>query len=177
MTKVPARKPIFVGCEGASERSYVTFLKRLAKDAGLHVHLETRDLGGGDAKSALERARTEFKEYCKVTGRKTPGYVLLDTDRTGGQREAIEASAQKDGLTIIWQDPCHEALLLRHFDGEEHRQPHDCAAAMHLLCQHWPTYQKNIPAVRIPQTLAIGNVRRAAGVTPRLLALLQEINL
>ncbi len=177
MTRIPARRLIFVGCEGGSERSYAAFLKRLADEAGLHVHLETRDLGGGDAKTALDIAVREFKKYCESAGRNTPGYVLLDTDRADGFRDALRATAASAGLTIIWQDPCHEALLLRHFAGEENTQPHDCGAAEKLLLRQWSTYKKPSPAVRTAKVLTLEHVLRAALVTPALRALLDEIRL
>lgn len=44
------RAPIFIGCEGESERGYVAFLGRLVEEAGLAVHLDPVLLqpGGGD---------------------------------------------------------------------------------------------------------------------------------
>jgi hypothetical protein len=41
--------PIFVGCEGQSEVDYVGWLRNLARDRHLPVHLELADLGRGPA--------------------------------------------------------------------------------------------------------------------------------
>lgn len=177
MTRVSVRKQIFVGCEGGSERSYAAFLGQLADAAGLRVYLETRDLGGGDAKTCMGRAISEYKKYRRTAGQQVPGFVLLDRDRVDGHLAAIETAAARYSLAIIWQDPCHEALLLRHFAGEENRQPHNCRAAMQHLLNQWPPYTKNMAAKRIAQTLALDHVRRAATVTPALQSLLDKIRL
>jgi hypothetical protein len=46
--------------------------------------------------------------------------VLLDTDRRGQapQRDMrMVELAQRTRLRLIWQEPCHEAFLLRHLEG------------------------------------------------------------
>jgi len=177
MTIIQPRRPIFVGGEGASERSYCRFLDHLAKEQGLHVHIEAVDLGGGDASICLDRAIRAFGNYRSRAGNTTPGFVLLDTDGSKGSTATLHIVAARHELTIIWQSPCHEALLLRHFAGQENRQPHDCTAAGKLLCNQWSTFTKNTPAIRISKTLGLDHVKRAGSVTPALQELIDEIGL
>ena len=177
MSKVPRRKQIFVGCEGQSERSYVAFLGMLAKDAGLHVHLETRILNGGDAKTCVTKAVSEAVKYRTGNSSKIPAFILVDTDRADGHKSNIVALAKAQQLTVIWQVPCHEALMLRHLAGHENDKPANCNLALASLSTLWKSYAKGLASRQIASVLDQKGVFRAASVTPELQQLLGEIGL
>lgn len=177
------RRPIFVGCEGESERGYVTFLGRLAQQEGLSIQLDPVLLrpGGGDPCDLIELAARKLSEKVRTRGiRYAAKMVLLDNDLIG-QAPARDArgmqSAIQSGLELIWQSPCHEALLLRHLENCNTLRPPTTAIAQDQLRQRWPTYEKGMAASQLIRKLDLAAVRRAALVEPSLAALLQIIGL
>src|SRR5271163_2170925 len=120
---IPQRRRVFLGCEGESERGYGALVNRLLETRRQDVHLDIALLkpGGGDPLALIELAVRRITEGERK--RESPYVhraVLLDADRRGQSpaRDArIPALAATARLRIIWQEPCHEALLLRHLDG------------------------------------------------------------
>jgi hypothetical protein len=177
------RKPIFVGCEGESERGYVAFLNRLARDAGKSVHLDPILLqpGGGDP---LDLVKTAIKKYqAKVRIGRGPykaRLILLDTDKRGltlnRDAQALQL-ADKAGFLLVWQNTCHEALLLRHLTQCQTLRPPSTPTANAQLTQRWPKYEKPMTAGELAEKLDIDAVRRAATVEPELAAFLDIVGL
>jgi hypothetical protein len=50
---------------------------------------------------------------------------------------------------LIWQEPCHEAVLLRHVAGCDQLRPQTSAAAIAELRKCWPDYQKGWRTISI----------------------------
>lgn len=177
------RKPIFVGCEGESERGYIALLGRLAEAEGLAIHLDPVLLkpGGGDPCGLIELAARKLAEKVRARGIQYHAkLVLLDQDLVGkvpgrdarGIQIAVEA-----GLQLIWQSPCHEAVLLRHLEHCQALRPPTTPLAEAQLRQRWPAYEKGMAAAQLAVRLDLASVQRAALVEPALANLLQIIGL
>lgn len=180
---IPQRKPIFVGCEGESERSYIALLGRLAEQNGLAVHLDPIVLqpGGGDSLALIERAAQRLAEKKRKRGSPyNANFVLLDRDRHG-QNQARDARllvvAADSDLRLIWQRPCHEALLLRHLEDCATLRPPSTALALDQLSQSWPEYRKASDSGLLARRLDLPAIARAAEVEPELASLLTTIGL
>lgn len=180
---IPQRRRMFVGCEGESEQGYAALLARLIEEARLAVHLDAVLLqpGGGDPLAIVERAATRVHER---EGRRGDPYdrrfVVLDDDKLGQtpQRDQrIAGVAANAGLHIIWQSPCHEAVLLRHLEGCAQLRPPSTPVAGQQLAARWPGYEKAMPAARLAQRLDYAAIARVAPVEPGFAVLFQEIGL
>lgn len=177
------RRRLFVGCEGESEQGYTALLARLFEEARLAVHLDAVLLqpGGGDPLALVERAAARVAE--REGSRGDPyarRFVLLDRDKIGQtpQRDQrIPGVAAGADLQLIWQRPCHEAMLLRHLEDCAQPQPPTTPIACQQLGARWPGYQKAMPAARLAERLDRAAVERAAAVEPDLAILLKEIGL
>ncbi len=179
----PQRAPIFIGCEGESERSYVAFLGRLAEQAKLAVHLDPVVLqpGGGDPLAIVERAAQRLSERrLKRQTVYTAQFIMLDRDKWG-QTPARDAQvvgvAASAGLSLIWQDPCHEAVLLRHLNACAALRPPTTPAAEAALRQRWPGYSKPMDGAGLSQLLDHAAVLRAVAVEPELALMVEAIGL
>ena len=133
---IPVRRRIFLGCEGESEQGYGALLARLAEEAGLHLALQPVLLrpGGGDPLDLVSLAvdlsqRAEIKR-----GAFAVKAVLLDRDKLGlspARDQRLYPVAAAHGLQLIWQDPAHEAFLLRHLDGCRQLRPQNRTLGSH----------------------------------------------
>lgn len=175
---IPQKQRIFVGCEGQSEQSYVRLLSEYAT-ADVYLDAVVLQPGGGDARALLEKAGSKCRERQKLYGQYGAGFLLLDTDKLGNNSVPdLERKALKIGMTLIWQKPSHEAFLLRHFPGCQHRQPADSASALQALRRQFATYDKGIPARQLQSRISLDMVRQAAVVTAgfdRLLAFIAPL--
>jgi hypothetical protein len=179
----PQRKRLFVGCEGESERGYAALLQRYAETDGALVHIDPVLLqpGGGDPCALVERALALLAQRERRHGDAYAArFVLLDTDKLGQspQRDArARQLAGREGITLIWQEPCHEALLLRHLEHCANLRPATTPLALQQLAQRWPVYEKGMAAVRLAERINMAGVRRAAQGDDGLAALLAAIGL
>ncbi|HEX8387964.1 MAG TPA: RloB domain-containing protein [Sphingomonas sp.] len=179
---LPQRRRLFVGCEGESEQGYVALLARLAEAARLGVHLDAVLLqpGGGDPLALVERAAAYAVQRSLRRGNYECRFVLLDRDKHGQTPERdsrIAAIAESARLHLIWQQPCHEALLLRHLEGCSQLRPPTTPIAIEQLRQRWAGYEKATPAARLADRLDRPALARAAQVEPDLAVLLTTIGL
>ena len=178
----PQRVPIFVGCEGESERGYVAFLGRLAEQAGLAVHLDPLVLqpGGGDPLAIVELAVKRLSQGRRKQTVYAAHFVMLDRDKWG-QAPARDAQvagvAARAGLSLIWQDPCHEAVLLRHLEACGALRPQTTALAEAALTQRWPAYLKPMDGAALAKRLDHAALLRAIDVEPELGLLINMIGL
>ena len=176
---IERRARIFVGCEGESEQAYGVFLQRLADNAGLKVHIVTKNLQpAGDPLALAEKATHFFDKE----NRKAPFLgkaIMLDADRlsepSNRGHQALEL-LKRERFATIWQRPDHEGLLLRHFAGHEHDDP-PRGMSMPPLQSLWPGYHKNMAAADLQRQLTLEHVKRAARVTTELMSLLAMIGL
>lgn len=179
----PQRAAIFIGCEGESERGYIAFLGRLVEEASLAVHLDPVLLqpGGGDPLAIVERGirrLAERKRKRQIAYQAQ--FVVLDRDKWGlvPARDAqIAAIAARAGLALVWQAPCHEAMLLRHLDHCAALRPPSTPLAETQIAQRWPGYEKPMDAADLAQRLDRAAVHRAAAVEPDLARLVAAIGL
>ncbi|WP_439532727.1 RloB domain-containing protein [Polymorphobacter sp.] len=178
----PQRVPIFIGCEGESERGYVAFLSRLVEEAGLAVHLDPVVLqpGGGDPLAIVERARKRLSEGRRKQTAYAAKFVMLDRDKLGQApaRDAqVAAVAAGAGLSLIWQDPCHEAMLLRHLEACATLRPRTTPLAESALIQRWPAYSKPMDGAGLSRRLDHAALLRAIAVEPELALMVKAIGL
>lgn len=183
----PVRRRIFLGCEGKSEEGYGTLLQDLARSFGhdLPLSIEIRAIkpGAGDPIQLVEQAARLIHRIDQKKATKQDRFearaVLLDADRildrpVDGQR--IEALARRSAIRLIWQNPNHEAFLLRHLPGHETDHP-PADRAEQALKAVWPDYRKGMPALRLAERLGPEEVLRAAGAHDGLAKFLDDIGL
>ena len=136
------RLRVFLGCEGQSEQGYGKRLEALLNEPRKRFHFDTALLqpGAGDAsvliRVALAKMRREEARYGAYDHRA----ILLDSDtRDVAPDRMIHAIAEagQGGVLLIWQDPCHEALLLRHFEGNQTKRPRTARQANAALLRIW----------------------------------------
>lgn len=180
-TRIPQRRRVFLGCEGESERGYGALIRRLLENRRRDVHLHVVLLrpGGGDPLALIELARKRIIEGERKSD--TPyahRAVLIDHDRLGQAptRDAqITPIVQAARIRIIWQRPCHEALLLRHIDGCQQLQPPTSVQALTALRQRCPGYAKGMPALRLAEWINDAAIERARQVEAELNGFLADI--
>lgn len=177
---IPQRRPIFVGCEGESEQGYATLLQDLAHEAGLQVHLKIEVLRGGDPLARIEQAKVKLAQFRKTRGVITDKFVMLDTDQLSLDPDrAIRAKrlADAEGIRIIWQEPCFEAFLLRHFNGCVMRRPPTNIATQEAILNEWPQYKKAMSRAELARKINLDSVVRAAVVERDLMDMIRCIGL
>jgi hypothetical protein len=176
------RAPVFLGCEGDSEQAYGQLLNDLIKEAGKAFHIEVVNLnpGAGDPAARVRRAIQEIARREQRRSEFRFKAILMDIDQVHNDPERrlnAEGLAREQGLEIIWQEPCHEAFLLRHLEGFAQRRPPTSALALRVLRSTWPEYQKPMTKMRLARKIALEAVHRAAAVEPTLSSFLHHIAL
>jgi hypothetical protein len=177
---IPQRKPIFVGCEGESEQGYARFLQDLAREANLHVYLKIEILKAGDPLARIELAVSKLDRLRRTNGSFAYKFVFLDTDQllqSPDRAARARQLAQNHNIKIIWQQPCFEAVLLRHFVGRNTVMPPDSTTAQSALLREWPEYCKPLSRLELTRKLNREAVMRAAQVENELMTLLRCIGL
>jgi hypothetical protein len=167
--QIAARHRFFLGCEGESEQSYGRLLQQIADEEipHLHIHLDIQVFQGGDPLAIVTAAYRTAHQLAKNHGRFRARAVLLDTDRRGQNPERdreMERLVQREALVLVWQDPCHEALLLRHLESCQSLRPANSAAARIALSRQWPEYRKATAARQLALRIGLPQIQAAAGV-------------
>lgn len=177
---IPQRRPIFVGCEGESERGYAGLLQDLAAELGLRVHLNIEVLKEGDPLARIELAVRKLAHLKRKRGTFDHKFVLLDTDQlvlSPDRARRARALAALHEITVVWQQPCFEAVLLRHLGGKEAFRPPDNPTTQAAMAQAWPQYRKPMSRLELARKIDLDAVVRAANVEPELKTLLDCIGL
>lgn len=177
---IPQRKPIFIGCEGESEQGYAGFLQDLIHETELYVHLNVEVLKAGDPLSRIELAVNKLAQLHKTRGSFPDRFVFLDTDQLALSPDRAERARQlasANNIRVIWQEPCFEAVLLRHFEGRTTHRPPTNQVTQTAILQVWPEYQKPMSRSDLAQKIDRQAVTRAAGVEANLMALLMCVGL
>lgn len=179
----PEKKRFFLGCEGQSEVAYARLLNEFAGQTCASAYLDIRSLFPG-AGAPLARIQLAVKALGQpVQKRRVPyagRFILLDRDQIQDDRRMVEDAeylAGEHGIKLIWQEPCHEALLLRHLSGHASDRPPTCRSADGRLKAVWPEYEKPMSAPGLSQWIDRAGLCRAAAVEPRLQEFLDEIGL
>ena len=180
--RIQLRKRIYLGCEGQSEQSYGARLGQIADAAGLHLYFDSDVLqpGGGDPLALVQLAIRRIREKEARRGVFAFRAILLDCDKVGAKPERdaqIRQLSSRNRLHLIWQDPCHDAFLLRHLEGQQTARPITSDLAEQALKGVWAEYQKAMPAVRLAIRIDLHAVRRASSVEAALAAFLDQIGL
>jgi hypothetical protein len=177
--RIPPRRPIFLGCEGASEFGYSALLGRLARDIGnMHIHIYSEILqpGAGDPLALVQRAAERISD---IERRRVPfaiTAVLLDH---GNPQKNVAAArhAKQNGIDhLIWQEPDHEALLLRHLPGCQSRRP-PRGTSLGALQREWPGYEKGMSAQALAMRVNLDCVKAACIVENNLRSFLTHLGL
>lgn len=179
---IEQRRPVYVGCEGASEAGYAGLLQDLIRDAGVPVHLHIDELGPGtgDPLSRIEMAVLRLKQLERKRSAPRDRFALLDSDQAERDPQRAERAirlAAEYGITIVWQHPCFEALLLRHLEGKAGNRPPDTPGAIRALQREWAGYAKGTKRADLAHRIDYAAVVRAAVVEPDLAVLLRCIRL
>lgn len=179
---IEPKKPVFFGCEGDSEVAYGQVINDLLRSRNLPVYLHVESLapGAGDPLARVQRAFQRIAERERKRGKLQLKAILMDSDQTGAEPERARRAnrlAAQHNITIIWQDPCHEALLLRHMPGCSDRKPLTCRIAQQELKRSWPEYEKPMSRARLAKRINLDTIRQAAGVVPELRAFMEDIGL
>jgi len=179
---IAPRRPIFVGCEGESEIGYVGLLQDLLNAARIAVHLiaEGLGLGAGDPLSRIEMAVRKIEHLRRTRTAPAARFVFLDYDQVPQDTHRADTArrlARSHAITIIWQQPCFEAVILRHLPHCAARRPPDSAEANRALRREWPDYEKPMTRMELARRLDLAAVVRAAQVEDGLRAFLDCISL
>ncbi len=173
----PRKKPVFLAGEGLSERGYGRWLNRLAADTGVPVAIRAEALRGGDPLDLVEQAIDRLRTVERQRGSYRARGLILDGDLRGQSIErdaqAIQL-AQNKRIRLIWQEPLHEAFLLRHFVGYENHRPPDQASAERLLRRVWPDFTKGLDGGDYGRVLTAEHLAVARTVEPDLDAFLRD---
>ena len=178
---IPQRRRVYLGGEGESERGYGALVGRLleSRRRDVHLHVDLLRPGGGDPLALVELARRRIAEgERKSESPYVHRAVLIDADRLGQSplRDAqVSLIAQGARIQIIWQSPCHEALLLRHLEGCQQLRPPTSPLALAELQQRWPEYVKGMPALRPSDRIDHAALQRVLEVEAELAAFLANI--
>ncbi len=179
---IPQRRPIYVGCEGASEVGYASFLQDLIRDSNLPVHLIIEELGpgAGDPLARINKAVQRLSVLRRTRTTPRERFALLDHDQAerdlNRANQALRIASDND-ITIIWQIPCFEAVLLRHMPGRSGNRPIDTPTACRELRRDWPEYTKPMTRMELARRIDRAAVLRTAAVEPGLECLLRCIGL
>ena len=165
----PQRKPIFVGCEGESEQSYIKLIGLICDARGLHVALRNDPLGrgAGDPLAKIELAIQKITTYQSQGVKFAHKFVLLDADKLIECPERAARStvlARRHNIHIVWQEPCFEAFLLRHLPECERLRPPDKEALEAVMRRVWPEYEKPMPTNKLLGRIDMNGLERAAAV-------------
>ncbi len=174
------RKPVFIGCEGESEQGYAGFLQDLIHEAELNVHLNIELLKAGDPLARIELAIRKLDQLRKTRGTFNDRFVFLDTDQlalSADRAHRARELAIANNIKVVWQDPCFEAVLLRHFVGKTTHRPPTNQAVEDAIRREWPEYQKPMSRAELAKKIDREAIARAAEVEDDLMALLQCIGL
>jgi RloB-like protein len=178
--RIPKRPRFYVGCEGQSEVSYIGLLRALCETQNIKVTIEPDDLSSGDPLSRVQEAvrRIRHKEVDRESFKAR--YLLLDSDQAEENKQKAEQAirlAEQQGIGLIWQHPCHEGFLLRHFAGHENDRPATAVLANTALTKAWPDYVKPMDKRDLARRLTWAEIARAAKGNTALANFLRELGL
>jgi hypothetical protein len=177
---IPQRLLAFLGCEGEGERAYGALLQDLANQLNLAIALRPHILNPG-AGNPLELVRRAVQRLQQEQRRGTifpVRWVILDEDRCAddpAQCTQARQLAAAENIQLLWQQPDHEAFLLRHMPNCHTLRP-PRGAALARLRQHWAEYQKPASAAQLAQRIDVARIAIVRTVEPQLHAFLQQLN-
>jgi hypothetical protein len=172
------KRRFFLGCEGESEVAYGLRVGELINEPRDDIYLNVVLLRpcAGDPLALVEKACAKLaQEY-----RDGPDlayedkWILLDTDLLGeNKKRDVNAMklAKREGIKFIWQKPCHEGFLLRHFEKYKTHNP-TAALAERRLKSMFPAYKKGLTRKKLAPFIGHTQLHCAASVETDLNAFL-----
>lgn len=180
-SNIVQKRPVYFGCEGESEGAYGQLLNDFLRAADLPVYLNVDVLApAGDPLARVERA---LGRIARQEHRRTKFWlktILMDSDQAAlvpERSENAERLAARYNIAIVWQNPCHEALLLRHLPGCANRNPLSSRDAEQALKREWTEYSKPMARAQLSRRIDIDAIRRIANVDGELHTLLSALGL
>jgi hypothetical protein len=157
-------------------------LQDFINQANLPVHLTIDELapGAGDPLARVELAVMRIGMLAKRRIAPSAAFVLLDTDQIPldpHRADRARRLAAENHITIVWQESCFEAVLLRHLPHRAMHRPPDSRAAEQAIAREWPEYQKPMSRVALARRITLESVLQAANVEPDLAGLLRSLGL
>jgi hypothetical protein len=142
----------------------------------MHIHHRVLQPGAGSPVALLERAVDLINVFERDRSRFAIKAVILDFG-SAQQNAAAMRIAYENGIDhVIWQDPDHEAFLLRHLPGCQSKRPPK-GASLTAIRQEWPEYNKGMSAQLLGQRINLDCLRAACGVENELRKFLRSIEL
>jgi hypothetical protein len=178
--RIAKRPRFYVGCEGQSEVSYVALIRDLCEEQNVRVTIDPDDLSSGDPLSRVQEAIRRIKQKKAGLESFKACFLLLDSDQVQANKQKAERAmrlAECNGIFLIWQQPCHEGFLLRHFEGHEKDLPANAALAEQTLLKVWPEYSKPMDKRDLGRRLSLPNIARAANGEPALAEFLSKLGM
>jgi hypothetical protein len=174
------RRPVFLGCEGESERAYCQTLFDIIESEIQTVHLEVVLLGegAGSPLAKIQKAIKKIEGYERTRSKFFRRVVLMDSDLIEHNevlRVRTENLATQHDIRIIWQSPCHEAFLLRHLPNCAQLRPPTTALANSVLTAQWPLYRKPMSRIEIANRIDSDRVRQVIVVENEFRLFLNDI--
>ena len=177
--RIKQRKRFFLAVEGESEQSFIKWIGRLADEQGLHLHLETRVIGGGGFSNLVSEAHRMRTVAARHGTPFRESFLVIDSDRaaTGDwSTDKVRAHAKELGLIVCFQRPNHEGVILRMFRGNE-MSNFSRSSVDHQIQAVWPNYQKGQNAEKIAQRYLVDDLIRMAKYDEDWKCLLKAIGL
>ncbi|CAN7219600.1 hypothetical protein LJR246_000763 [Mesorhizobium sp. LjRoot246] len=157
-------------------------MNNAVRESGLPFHIEVVNLnpGAGDPLARIKRADQEVARRSTRRAEFRFKTVLMDADQIENdpqRRQQVEALAAAYNISIVWQRPCHEAFLLRHFEGYHNHRPATPPLARAALLEVWPEYKKPMTSLQVSRKISIAGVRRVANSDAALETFLRQVRL
>ncbi len=124
----------------------------------------------------IKRAAQLIAEIEKRRERFAVKAVLLDRGAPDKQQEATRLSRKCGIEHLIWQDPDHEAFLLRHLPQCRDLRP-PTGDTIQALSLRWPGYHKGMTADELAARIDHVGLRQACAVEPDLREFLRAVSL
>ena len=161
------RKRVFLGSEGLSERNYGQYLRLIADERKLQIHIDCNYVtGGGDPLKVVQESIKLMRRNLSNHGDYLLKAVMLDSDKLGRSIDRdtkIGTLVSVSNIKLIYSSPNFEAFLLRHFPGCENKRP-PADIALSELRKVWPEYYKGIDARSIHKQLGEDGLMQACTV-------------
>lgn len=176
---IAQKRLVFLGCEGKSEAGYGALLSRIVRDTpdlNLHVHVQILQPGAGDPLQLVEKALRTIRDLESRWSSFGIRAVLLDVGAADKNKAAIAIARTGKIQHLIWQDPDHEAMLLRHLQNCQTKRP-PRGATLAAIKREWPEYEKGMPAQQLARRIILENIRCACAVEADLRAFIAALKL
>ncbi len=162
--KLSRHLTVFAGCEGRSEVGYVRWLGLLARDSGKRISFTPKPLGGGDPLGLVNSFVRELRHKSRLGASFDSKALFLDYDLVGENHDNDHKAyslAERNGIRLIWQAPCHEAFLVRHFEGYPRYHPDYSEQAEREILRVWPNYKKGLSGIDYFDVMGEEHLKRA----------------